>query len=480
MDFQTLLAKEQKNIERVKAEEPDLLAREPQIDDEVTLKQIGILGLPKNRPIGYIKLWPQDFIVEEIDKDNNLHTVDLQENKGNEDDPEGKTIYANLVKVGLSTIDARAEIAREHALEEKFIGTAGIKDRDALTSQLISFRNVQKSAIENFSFPNFFLKNIRQGKGVVAIGMLYGNRFTITVRMQKGANASGLKTFIEDVAGNGFWNFYYLQRFGTPRLLTHIWGLYILRGEYEKAVQTMILRAGVREVPFFKELRKQAEERWGDWDAIEEIFNLFPLSFRSEITMLKHLKESPSDFRGALATIPQQVQLGIYAYSSFLFNSLLSTYIQNGQEPPEELPLFLSKNRDHQNLYRKFVEKHELSLPSPALRDFPFVQWAGHFIPTRAKAEVHNYKILSSPSMNSGSGNIVIIDFSLPKGSYATSFLSHFFTLVSGLPVLGDIETDQLSSFEILGRGNLEPTLNRFKDVIFAKTNLDTSEGKGE
>ncbi|MFY9458016.1 MAG: tRNA pseudouridine(13) synthase TruD [Candidatus Spechtbacterales bacterium] len=473
MDFQALLQKEQKNIERVRAEEPEFFTRDTQVDDEETLKQVGILGLPKNRPLGYIKLWPQDFVVEEINKEGNIHTVELKEEGGVNGDlagspngEAGKTIYADLVKVGLSTIDVRAELASVLDIDEKFIGTAGIKDRDALTSQLISFRNVGKDAVASLSFPNFFLKNVRQGKGAVERGMLRGNRFTITVRTKGGADTSKIESAIKDTGKSGFWNFYYLQRFGTPRLLTHIWGLYILQGEYEIAVKTMMTREGAREVPFFKELRRQAGARWGDWQAMEEIFELFPLSFRSEIEMLKYLKGSPEDFRGALAQIPQQVQLGVYAYSSFLFNSLLSTYIQKGENPPEEFPLFLSRNRDHQNLYRKFFEKHNLRLPSPAFRDFPFVQWAGHFIPTKATVEVHNYKVQD---------NVVVVDFSLPKGSYATSFLSNIFTLSSGLPVLRGIKTDKIDAFEILGKGSLGPTLDRFKDVILSKVKDELS-----
>lgn len=469
--FSELLEKEQKNIERVKAQYPDFFTREAQIDDEATLKKTGIFGLAKNRPIGYIKLWPQDFIVEEIDKDNILHSVFVEE-KDARGDGEGMTVYADLVKVGLSTIDVRAELVRALGVEEKFIGAAGIKDRDALTSQLISFRNVERQKIENLSFPNFFLKNIRQGKGVVDKGMLSGNRFTITMRLMEGSDASSIPALIEEVSRKGFWNFYYLQRFGTPRLITHIWGLYILRGEYEQAVKTMIAQAGEREVPFFKELRRQAGERWGDWKAIEEIFDLFPLSFRSELAMLEFLKDHPKDFKGALGTIPQQVQLGMYAYSSFLFNSLLSSYILDGREPPAALPLFLSKSKEHQNLYQKFFVKHNVRMPSPAFYDFPFVQWTGHLIPTKVKAQVYSYKILP--------GNILVVDFALPKGSYATSFLASLCTLAYGKPVIAGISLGEIDAFEHAGRGNLQETLGRFKDVIVAKVEDESANGNSE
>jgi len=467
--FSELAEKEQQNIEKVKAQEPSFFARDPQIDDEETLKKVGIFGLPADRPLGYIKLWPQDFVVEELDKENKLHSVLPDDGEVFKDDTEGGTIYADLTKVGLSTIDVREELSRALALEEKFIGSAGIKDRDALTSQLMSFRRVEKRQVENLSFPNFFFKNIRQGKGVVDKGMLNGNRFTITVRLSKGQDASSVAALAEDLSKNGFWNFYYLQRFGTPRLLTHIWGLYTLRGEYEQAVKTMMLKEGAREIPFFKELRRQAGESWGDWATMEEIFAFFPLSFRSDLAMLRHLKENPTDFRGALAQIPQQVQLGVYAYSSFLFNCVLSTYIQRREDPPSALPIVLSRKGEQATFYKPFLERHNLRLPSGAFYDFSFIQRAEHDIPTRVEAEVHSCKVLPN--------NLVVIDFSLPKAAYATSFLAQIFTLVSGKPVIKGIHLEQLDPFPHLGRESLQPTIDRFQDVIFAKFEEDEVEG---
>jgi len=367
--FEELLAIEQNNLELVKQKYLSLFNREPQIDTRDILKRIGISVLHEDRPVGYIKLWPQDFIVEEIDQNEKLHSVGSGEITTPDDNPDGKTIYADLVKVGLSTIEVQRILAEMLEIDEGAVGSAGIKDKDALTAQALSFRNIEKEPVQNIQHDHFFLKNIYQGKGVVGPGMLKGNRFTLVIRTPKPVPPEDLDAFMEDVRAHGFWNFYYLQRFGTPRLLTHHWGLAIIRGEYEKAVRIMLTGQGVRELPLYKEVRSWALEHWGDWEKMSEIFSSFPLTFRTDCDILAALSETNSDFKAALASVPQQTQLGVYAYSSLLFNVLLSKYIVSGKEPPKELPLVLSTNPRSQAPYQEFLNKHGVKLPSPAMRD---------------------------------------------------------------------------------------------------------------
>src|SRR5258708_7834731 len=61
-------------------ENPELFARETHVDDVQFLERIGIFlpsKIRKNLFPGYLKLWPQDFIVEERLKDDTLQTVTM-------------------------------------------------------------------------------------------------------------------------------------------------------------------------------------------------------------------------------------------------------------------------------------------------------------------------------------------------------------------------------------------------------------------
>ena len=138
------LEKERLFFESERKRFPELFAREPMIDDNETLKWVGIDGnIFGERPIGYIKLYPQDFIVEEIRLDESLSDVDvapMTDDTSSESD--GLTYYADLVKIGISTIAAEKKIAELLDIEEKNVSHAGIKDNNALTSQHISIRGL--------------------------------------------------------------------------------------------------------------------------------------------------------------------------------------------------------------------------------------------------------------------------------------------------------------------------------------------------
>ena len=107
---------ENNNLKQVAKEFPRLFRTETYVDDQKFLDRYGIfIPEKKNLPKGYIKLWPQDFIVEEISLDGNLqdiyHEKFLSTKKEfSYGDP---VIYTTLVKCGLSTLEAAEELAKE-------------------------------------------------------------------------------------------------------------------------------------------------------------------------------------------------------------------------------------------------------------------------------------------------------------------------------------------------------------------------------
>lgn len=447
---------------------PHLFGRQPMVDDELFLKWIGIGIADAGRPIGYIKLYPQDFIVEEITPDGLLHSVDTGPLIG-DISQEGRTIFAELVKIGISTLDAKAELAAPLGMEEKYIGFAGIKDRLAITAQQISIRDVSNEKLQNINAENLFLKNARRGKGAMANGDLWGNRFTITIRTPEPfspTQISDIKKRLDDIKENGFWNFFYFQRFGTPRLISHWLGLLLIKGQYEEVAKTFLTYAAPRELPYFKNIREEIKERWGSWTAIKEKIEKFPYHFHLELQLINHLIAHPDDLIGSLHTIPDQIRLWMYAYDCFLFNRKLSELIQTG-EVPTALPLITSFNRRDWEPYREFLEADEVKLPSRSYRDFPFIRVESRTWPTLQKIEIHGIALRD---------RLAVFAFSLPKGSYATTFLMNFFTLTSGLPIVPGITTEKIDAKELLGLGTLAPTLERFKTVL-EKRDEDLSVG---
>ncbi len=465
MDRKEIKEQEIRFLAKEFKKDPQLFTRETQIDDSQFLEKIGI-SLPnkiqENLFPGYLKLWPQDFIVEEILKDNTIQTVNFNNfSKEKGDLLNQGTLYTTLVKCGLSTIEVIEEIASFLNTDKKKIQFAGIKDKDALTAQLISFRGVESKKIEEISSPYFFFKDVYYGKGVVEIGGLKGNKFTILVRTNDSFSKEKFLANLEFIKKEGFFNFFYSQRFGSPRFINWFWGLSILRGEYKNAVLSFLCSEGQRETLYFKKIRKEIKNHFGNWGVIGKILENFPIIFQNEIKIVHYLKSNPSDFIGALNQIPEQVQLWVYAYGSLLFNRKISEYLGENKPMPEKTPLILSRDKNDWLEYSDFLKEDKIfNLPIESLKPFNYIQWKKREIITKEKAEIHSFKIIPEG---------VILSFTLPKGCYATTFLSHLFQLFSGMPPK-NISDKQIDTKEVLGEESIKNTSYKFKDIMHSKT----------
>lgn len=462
MEFWEAKKIEANNLKEASTLNPRLFETQTFIDSVDFLEKYGIfLSKKKKFPLGYLKLWPQDFIVEEIAIDGELQTISLEKflHTKKEFLPEDPIVHATLVKCGLSTIEAVEGLARNLKIEPKNIRFSGIKDKHAITSQLISIKESSAEKLHQVSAPYFFIKNVFSEKKELYLGALKGNQFTILIRTDSSFKKEEFLKRLEEIEKNGFFNFFYLQRFGVPRLVNHYCGLYLLRGEYEKAIFTAICKPGVRELLYFKQLRRGIEELWGKWEEMENILEFFPLNFRDERQLVEYLIKNPGDFVGALSQIPRVVQLWLTSFAALLFNKLLSFYIQQEKEPPETLPLIMSLNERDWLLYKNLLNQtgiFSVVFVLKNLKPFPQIQLRRREEPTKERVRILNYKIIPEG---------VILNFNLPKGCYATTFLSHLFNLVSGnLPKkFSNLPIDTKAN---LNQQSLEEILNKFSDVV--------------
>ncbi|MFZ5364630.1 MAG: tRNA pseudouridine(13) synthase TruD [Patescibacteria group bacterium] len=455
-----LFQREQEYLKEQEQKNPELFIRTESVESAETLAKVGISFPFSQLPIGYLKYHPFDFIVEEIQTDGRISSVGIAEENSSGLSAEDPTIYADLVKVGISTIDAVDELAKMLSIDSKNIGTAGIKDQNALTSQRISIRSARLDKVINLKPKNFLLQNLATGKGAIQLGSLTGNRFTIFVRTEKQIPQSAVEDQLSRARSAGFWNFYWLQRFGN-RLLSHYWGLLLFRGDYQGAVRSYFCQPGNQDNPFYRQLRQQAAERFGDWPALREMFEKLPYSLRYELTMLDHLIKRPDDYTGALNTISDQIRLWVYAYASYLFNGLLSHYANSGEKCPKNLPLVLSLDRADQAPYQAFLEADGVPANfGKNLRPFPYIRLSHRVVNSQFEPE-----ILGVKSLPEG----VLIAFNLDKGSYATTFLAHLFTLTGGLPVPHWLKPQKYDFKKLLGPGSIKNTFEMFKDYIVEK-----------
>lgn len=456
---------QQETIEYYKQNDPTKITRTVRRPEKEIFEEIGIWNVPQNKPQGYLRLHPEDFVVEEEMQDGaivRVNDIEVQEGAIEKKDAKEQTLYAHLTKVGIPTNVAIKRVADYLKIDIKKIGFAGLKDADAVTAQLIAFPRVANALemLRTAKIDNIILSNFRYGQGSLNPGSLNANIFTITLRTGQDFNPETFNHRIEEIKKSGVLNYFQSQRFGGLRLLSHRLGMMLCRGEYEQAIKVLLFVSNADDIPLIIDLRKEAEQVFPDFTKIKELYGRLPYTFANELVVIEYLEKHPDNYIGAINKIPDQARLWAYAYSSWLFNKYLSVYSQARGCTNEKFPIFLSDNPDDAKIYKTYLEEDGTEQFQKYLAPFGFIQLKSRALEGRIFPKVFNYKVF-----NDG----VVISFSLPKGSYATTFLTNLFELVQGLPIPEWVNTVQVDPKAILGEGNIENVKIRLKDYWYSK-----------
>jgi tRNA pseudouridine13 synthase len=445
----------------------------PQKPPHTLFEFIGIKNAPRDLPKGYFKYRPEDFIVEEIRPDGTLITVDGQSAKPDVEDGEG-TVYFDLTKVGVSTMDAGNRIAEVTGYDSKSIGYAGIKDAVALTSQRMSIRAGILNEILLLNIPGMIIRNVHEAKGVVQIGALLGNRFTLLLRTHNPLTQDWVDERMAHIKTHGIMNYFGVQRFGTPRFIAHDVGRAMLVEGAQASVKTYITKASPFELPFFTERRARLLELWGDWVAMKNAIADLPYSFRHEMDTLSSLIKTGGMFSAAIEAVQQQAGMWVRAYASYAANEVLSDAEVSGAELPDPMPQLLNPDPKALSVYKNILERDNLRNPMSALKSYPFIRVGRNptFVPV-IHPDIHSYKIIPEG---------LALSFSLSKGAYATTMLMYLIDSVTGYPVPEWVNTKYIDAKELLGTGSLREVKEKLgEDIerIMARKNEDV-DGVGE
>jgi tRNA pseudouridine13 synthase len=165
---------------------------------------------------GRIKANPEDFEVEEI--------------PAYEPCGSGDHLFLWIEKRGMGAEYFQRQIARRLEIPVGEVGTAGLKDRHALTRQMVSLPGVVEDRINRLDGGGIRVLSVGRHTNKLKPGHLHGNRFRILVRGADPAGAERLPPILERIETEGLPNFYGAQRFGTGGE-TALLGFSLLRKE---------------------------------------------------------------------------------------------------------------------------------------------------------------------------------------------------------------------------------------------------------
>ena len=234
-----------------------------------------------------------------------------------------------LFKENIDTLQAISSLAYKLNTKVNNIGYAGIKDKRAKTSQLITFRRIKakrlvglnkgKSQIKlgNFSYVDKQLK----------LGDLTGNKFRIVIR-NVSSKMSEIAPSIDSLKTNGFVNYFGIQRFGNIGGETHEIGKLILQHKLHEAVNMIV--GGQRRNE--DERTAEAREIWRSTHDAKKTLEKMPRIRSHETTLLRAIDkhEQCNNWHNVLQHLPLQTRkLYVHAYQSYLWNKAVSARLDS-------------------------------------------------------------------------------------------------------------------------------------------------------
>ncbi|MDX2116546.1 MAG: tRNA pseudouridine(13) synthase TruD, partial [Planctomycetota bacterium] len=176
---------------------------------------------------GQLRQRDTDFFVEEIP---------LYEPAG-----QGEHIYLFVEKRGLSTSQLVHLIARHFGVRPSAVGYAGMKDKHAVTRQIISVHTPRRTHADFPMLENerVTVLNASMHANKLRLGHLRGNRFVVRIRGVDMSKAVPALRVLRTLETMGVPNFAGEQRFGS-RQNNHRLGLALIRKEWRPLLDELL------------------------------------------------------------------------------------------------------------------------------------------------------------------------------------------------------------------------------------------------
>jgi tRNA pseudouridine13 synthase len=257
-----------------------------------------------------IKERPGDFIVEELP---------LYEPSG-----EGEHLYLRIVKEGMSHHEMVDVLCAHFGVDAQAIGTAGMKDRQAVTGQTVSVHLPRKPELRSIQEPRIQVVWATWHGNKLRRGHLAGNRFSIRVRGVEPFRAPAAWRAIRALEARGVPNGFGPQRFGM-RSNNHALGRMLLGARHDELLRELCGSGGSA----FHESEREARSLF-DAGRFEESARAWPRGLDAERAATRSLARGGTA-RDAVRAVPRPVQeLWTDAWQSEVFNRVLDARIAAG------------------------------------------------------------------------------------------------------------------------------------------------------
>ena len=283
-------------------------------------------AVPSDGIGGMLKTRIEDFRVEEVAATPAL-------------DPKGRFTVVRATLTNWETNRYLKRLARACGINRNRIFSSGLKDKRAITTQILVIDAHQKK-VEAVDIPDSVLEILGRTHQKVGMSDHDGNRFAITVRGcvdKQGNPLDGkeamriVQNILDDMAQrlgpDYFPNWIGPQRFGSTRPVTPEVGRAVVAGDFEKAVDLYLGMAGLNDGKETDALRTMWRETQNPGKCLE----IIPAHLGFERSMLESLVKKPDDWVKAYKTMPPSLQLlTVHSLQSLVFNHAVAGRLDAG------------------------------------------------------------------------------------------------------------------------------------------------------
>lgn len=311
-----------------------------------------------------LKQLPKDFIVTEI--------ISLETSQTKLD----YTIY-RLKKTQWGSFKIIEQIANKLKINTKFIGYAGNKDKQAVTTQYISFAKISKEKIDQLKIKDVELEFVGYSKERINLGSLKGNEFKITIR--------DLEKEVKLPENVQLENYFDDQRFGNNKN-THLIGKALLKKDFKEVCH--LLKIKLEGNDYLKEIRKQQRR----------LLRFYIAAYQSYLwnkTLVEKLKKE------------DKTEID-YSIGKLIFTK--------SKQKNLKIP-FVNFDTEEDKVIDKILKEEEISREDFIIRQMPELVTDTDFRDAFVDANIkYSWK---EDELNKGKLKLEL-SFFLPKGSYAT------------------------------------------------------------
>lgn len=378
---------------------------------------------------GVIKESPDDFVV---------HEIPAYEPCGS-----GEHLYLTIEKRGLTTLEAIRRVARELKIPERDVGYAGMKDAVGVTRQTLSLQRVTVEDALALKLDGIRVVSAIRHSNKLKLGHLKGNHFKVVVRDVTADAAISAAAVFQLLQQRGVPNYFGYQRYGALGN-SHLIGAAMLRRDWQGAVDRMMGDPLAVRDPDWRSAIVSYHQ--GDLSAALE---QMPRHCRSERDVLQRLVAKPGMWEKAFSAIhPRLKKLYLSAYQSYLFDKVVELRLETIHQVVEgdlawkhlNGACFLVEDVEKETAR---AEAFEISASGPMFGS-RMTQPAGVVLSMeqrileeegvsceefdlgsglRMEGERRPLRVPLGDSSCMLEGDSLQLEFSLPKGSYATSVL---------------------------------------------------------